>query len=157
MFIGSLNLNEAVSRITEHIAWMTSTFPEFPKEQQGGYLYHARKSDGLMLATIYVGECPFEKAKQYQKFAQEKANRLHHYIGLAEHISSWQSRMVALERYGGAIVAGDNILSFSGLPEHKDESTMLDLALVAGLISWKEATVILDISQNPWFPLRNQK
>lgn len=84
----------------------------------------------------------------YRMFAQEKAWRL---LSRPSDASSYQSRDEAHEKWGGAIRAGDYILSFSGLPELVDEALMLVLAVRLELIGRAEAERIAALSHNAYF------
>ena len=115
----------------------------------GGFLtvlYKNRPKKAHMVAQVGKISNPNEVAK-YRKLSQEKANRLWSKTNLEKgHVSSWQSRHPDTERYGGAIHAGDYILSFSGLPELADQALMLTLAVELDLLTYEEACEIARIS-----------
>lgn len=145
---GSFKIDDAVRTVTDQIQVLADTRDGFPLHRRGGYLCVTRRTDGRMLLIASIGVFPQEKAERYFRFCQEKASRLLAHEG---HISSWQTRDEKLDQYGGAIVAGKYILSFSGLPELADELIMMGLAQTAGLISPAEARAIAEISQNPYY------
>lgn len=120
----------------------------FPSDRNNGYLTVRRKADARILQITQIGECSAEKAQDYLSFSQEKGLRLSQY---KHDVSSWQSREEAQKMYGGAIVAGEYILSFSGLPEWGDEALVLFVALFFGWIGMKEALEIAQISKNAFF------
>lgn len=104
-------------------------------------------SDPPTLVELLGEKIPAAKAEKYWQFCQEKAARLARNMP-AGHCTSWTSRDEAAEQYGGAIVAGGYILSFSGLPEHGDEAAMTLGALMAGLISADQVQEIASFSDN---------
>jgi len=64
------------------------------------------------------------------------------------HHSSWQSHDPAKQQYGGAMMAHDWVLSFSGCSEHMDEAICLCVAEVIGLFNRTDAEYIATISGN---------
>lgn len=98
----------------------------------------------------------FDRAKQVETNAFEKAHRL----GLPmnrNHVSSWTTRNFDAGRYGGAIrvivpheLPTVGIFSFSGLPEHGDETLDLSVAEHLGYDTWVER--ILSTSGNEIAP-----
>lgn len=122
--------------------------PAFPLDRYGGYLTIMERNSGRVLLTVPVGTCAKPKVKAYRDFSIEKADRV---FGNPTHISSWETRNESEQKYGGAIVAGDLILSFSGFPEHWDETLVLTLAARHGWITRDEAEAITKISDNQIF------
>ncbi|MCR4280094.1 MAG: hypothetical protein NUV82_01555 [Candidatus Komeilibacteria bacterium] len=102
------------------------------KTARGGYLVIRSKKDGRVLFVVQIGEIPPEKVQKYFDYALEKGARL--YIHLPEgHISSFQSANEAKNQFGGAVLIGDYILSFSGIPlAAADEATLLQAAVKMG-------------------------
>jgi len=120
--------------------------PKNPKpHKRSGYLTIRRKSDGRILWVAEIGDCPQIKAKKYFEFSVEKGERLFHH---PKHISSWQSRDSEKGRWGGAIVANELIISFSGLPELLDEAAVLAFAIFLRWISPEQVEKIAKISSN---------
>lgn len=75
--------------------------------------------DGAPLVGFAVGSVPADQLLRYVNFANEKAARLSKRPG---DISSWQSRNVDAQQYGGAVCRDLSIIfSFSGFSEHEDE------------------------------------
>jgi hypothetical protein len=91
-------------------------------------------------------ECP--------TIVREKATRVQvDYLNSERtHHSSWQSRDLAAKQYGGAFMAHDWVLSFSGCSEHMDEAICLVVAEVIGLFSKIDAEYIAAISGNEIYP-----
>ncbi len=104
-----------------------------------------------IILKFEIGQIPEEKYLRYLGLSYEKANRL--CDNLAEgHYSSFQSRNPELDQWGGAILAGDYILSFSGMSsELIDESIMLLLAIELKLIPNEVTDKIVSISRNHRF------
>ncbi len=133
------------------IAFNTGIKQKLPKEEvvrDGGYLCVApHMQNGVPFLVALVGTVPELKAERCRVFAEEKVARLNKH---PEHVSSWQSRDPAASQWGGAIVAGDYVLSFSGLPEDADEALMLFTAIRLGLIptGGEKMSRILDASNN---------
>ena len=116
---------------------------------QGGYFCLRSctvSADAPPTLVELLGEVvPAARAGKRFALSQEKARRL---AENSDHLSSWQSRDVAAERYGGAIRAGNRILSFSGLPEDADETVCTLAAHWQGLISAARVEEIARVSDN---------
>lgn len=104
---------------------------EFKRE---GYLTLMDGITGKIIFTVPFGEIPEEKREKYFKFSQEKASRLFSNVNMNlsnGHTTSWESRNVEENKYGGAIyfncLSTVFILSFSGMPELIDEAMMIVL------------------------------
>lgn len=115
--------------------------------KRGGYVCIATRT-GKALAIFLVGSVANEiKAAIYRGVCHEKAQRLGNNIN---HISSWESRNVEIQCYGGAIRAGELIFSFSAFPEHWDEACMVALANMSGYqMTSYTMQKIRGISNNP--------
>jgi hypothetical protein len=102
-----------------------------------------------------IGEVSQAKHQKYHDFSAEKALRLQTYSHSDghQHVSSWQSRDPDQDRWGGAILAGMHILSFSGLPELADEALMLAVAVKLRLLSASKAMEIAQLSDNGFYRL----
>jgi len=120
--------------------------PDHPSNKNGGYFCIRDRKDNRVLLMMQVGEVAPEKVDMCFALAQEKGERLFEMRGL--HKSSWQSRNPEADKWGGAIIVGDLILSFSGLPELADEAAMLRLARSCNWISEEDATYIASLSCN---------
>lgn len=122
----------------------------------GGYLAWT-DSGGISIINIMWGWMPVGKAAKRQEFALEKATRLAlHNL----HRTSYRSRNpkalaivdgeeVLRPRWGGAIRAGQNILSFSGFPEKWDEAAMFVLAIRLGWIGREDVFRHISPKRNP--------
>lgn len=113
--------------------------------------YTIRDGDPRLEETIGVlgpndTECP--------QIVREKAERLlTDYVNSERtHHSSWQSRDLSKQQYGGAIMAHTWVLSFSGCSEAMDEAICVCLALVTGMYSQIDADYIVTISGNEVYP-----
>lgn len=98
----------------------------------------------------------FERAKKYLQFAQEKALRLSSH---KRHFTSYQSRRVKEDKYGGAVrlISQNFIYSFSGLPEKGDEAVMLVVAVLEGSVGFEWAQAIAKKNKNQYLvPLYNK-
>lgn len=89
-----------------------------------------------MMDKRIIGDPKPEKTMAYQGYAQEKAWRLVKHYFEDNHVSSWASRNVEAEEYGGAIIVTLDdevfIFTFSGLPEKYDELCDLVAAQTTG-------------------------
>jgi hypothetical protein len=104
-----------------------------------------------VVIKFHIDQISDEKYKRYFDLSYEKANRLYKHLSEG-HLSSFQSRDTEKDQWGGAIFAGDYILSFSGMSgELMDESIMLLLALELKLISFETAQSIIWLSNNEQF------
>ncbi len=100
-----------------------------------GYLTVMDGTSGEIIFTVPFGEIPEDKQEKYFELSQEKAHRLFSQVCMNlpdGHTSSFQSRNVEEDKYGGSIYLNAQttvlILSFSGMPELIDEAMMLVLA-----------------------------
>ncbi len=102
-----------------------------------------------------IGEFHGSPPEVFSSVAMEKYSRLYQWgpdrNKVGGHISAWQSRDVSgdYKKYGGAIVAGGFILSFSGLSEYLDEAIVTVAAHLCGLIDQGQMFEIAVISNNP--------
>ena len=100
-----------------------------------GYLTVMDGTNGEIIFTVPFGEIPKDKQEKYFELSQEKAHRLFSQVCMNlpdGHTSSFQSRNVDEDKYGGSIYLNLHstvlILSFSGMPELIDEAMMIVLA-----------------------------
>lgn len=127
----------------------------------GGYLCVIDSTEGKLfpsnppLFIARVGDILLEsEAKKYYDDCQERAIRLAHYY---QHVSSFQSRDEEEDRSGGAIKAGNLIISFAGFDEEMaDELFVLRIAVASGLINHYRSEDIAKISGNKYFCLDPQ-
>lgn len=123
--------------------------PKFTDMREGGVFCVKDARANVLLLLAPVGRFSEKKSARYFSFAQEKATRLYFKVKRgSRHIASWQSRDEEKQRYGGAILAGDLILSFSGLPELADEAAVTYVAFVFNLICLTTALEIANRSNN---------
>ncbi len=112
-----------------------------------GFLCVRSTASKAMILKPY-GEIPNAKRHRYSTLSMEKSTRLEAY---PSHKSSWQSRDVELNRWGGAVRTPTMLVSFSGLPELLDEALVLAISARALLITEFQAEDIARISNNPFF------
>lgn len=104
----------------------------------GGYFCIADNASGEPLDVVRLGDPLPTKEGRYEELAKEKAARL---AANPEHDTSYQSRYPVRDRWGGAVRAGNHILSFSGLsPDRLDEALVLVVA--RAYMGWMNAEVI---------------
>ncbi|MBI2004174.1 hypothetical protein HYS72_01785 [Candidatus Pacearchaeota archaeon] len=125
-------------------------------EKQGGYLTVGL--DGFLNKYVLeIGNYDIEKKEKYLRFSQEKAHRLYSdWLRDTDSISSWQTRQIEINRYGGAVLFGFlnngikscNVFSFSGLNEHTDEAVSFMLAYTLNLANSSDLEQITRISKN---------
>lgn len=96
-------------------------------ERSGGHLVIMNANDGHTALSVALGELTVDQTERYRTNAHEKAGRLRAQMLTYGHIFSRQSRNPDANQYGGAVLAGDWILSFSGFPEEVDEALMVAL------------------------------
>lgn len=111
--------------------------------KDSGYLTVLHVPTGNLWFTAQIGQCPSDKAEKYMCFSIEKACRLH---TNPSHQLSSESRNPDKDCWGGAVKAGNLILSFSGLPEEADESLVIWISARVGLITGNEAEVLAGLS-----------
>lgn len=98
-----------------------------------------------ILMICQVGVIPPKKLERHFILSQEKAYRL---FQNPAHFTSFQSRDTVNSRYGGAVRAGNLILSFSGISELDSEALMTYVAYHADWISRNRALENAVISKN---------
>ena len=120
-----MNKNEVVALTVEILKEMVGLFPECMKGRDGGHLIIWRIGDKYPTISeqVRMNICavPDENFVGYRVNAIEKGERLGNMAVKESHISSWESRNFDNKKYGGAVLAGEWIISFSGLPEKLDE------------------------------------
>lgn len=128
-YICQLSFQDIIKKAELYINILCELPQNQSPEKRGGYLTIMDAYSGLILMVIAVGDIPQEKFGRYIFLSQEKAKRLQ---GKPNNISSWESRDVNAELYGGAVRCYPLIVSFSGLSEDGDEA--LSLALGCDLL-----------------------
>jgi hypothetical protein len=146
--IGKLNILQILRLAGSAMASFIS-LPDNPRpENKGAYLVLRQRASGLVLLANLIGDFSYsERAIKCYGFAHEKGERLGN---RPEDLSSWQSRNPDEEKWGGAVVAGNFLLSLSGLPELGDEAVMLVTAFLVGWSDETEIRQIATISSNPF-------
>ena len=137
---------------------------EITGDKTGGYLTLRNAHDAQVAFCHSFGRIPQEKHHKYLMLSLEKGARLWQFHASRGDLLSWQSRdpssfvgrfQVVGEDpwglWGGAIHAGEYILSFSGLPEEGDEALVLALAVLAAFIPLGQAQDMAKISNNQVF------
>lgn len=107
--------------------------------------------DVMRHRLIVVARCGMpapDKALKYRQFAEEKARRLLEHLP-SGHLTSRESADPEVEQYPGAIVAGNFVISFSGLPADFDEAVCVMIGVLLGLLTKDQLMSILDRTQNP--------
>jgi len=126
------------------------------KLDRRGFLTLMDGVTGKILFTIPFGEIPENKWEQYFTLSQEKATRLFETGLPLGHTTSYESRDISKDQYGGAIYVDLHstvvILSFSGMPELIDEIMMLALAKGLSIVCVKKPilTRIEAFGRNPY-------
>lgn len=141
--IGTVRLINAASKVLAKASDMlvAGGLPD----KTGGYLAWT-DSNGTLLSAFMWGFMPMDKAAKRQKFALEKTTRLAlHNL----HRTSYRSRNPKEECWGGAIRAGEYILSFSGFPEKWDEAAMFVLAIKLSLLHRDDVFRHISPKRNP--------
>ncbi|EKD47335.1 MAG: hypothetical protein ACD_66C00109G0002 [uncultured bacterium] len=122
--------------------------------RRGGFLtvYQYDGQNGPYLLTVRIGLSGPQCAWRNSGLSQEMASRLARFQRYAlKKSSSWQTRNVQENMFGGAISARDHVLAFSGLGELYDEALMLALAISLELLDMSQAHEIAQISANHIF------
>lgn len=122
--------------------------PILRPQDTGGVLIVGPLSDEVVFYVAMIGEFSRFTPEQSYEIALEKAIRLSR---KPLQISSWQSRNPTEKQYGGAILTGEHILSFSGFSEHGDEAVVLCAAWICSLLGEARIKAIVAISENPLF------
>ena len=152
--VASVSFGKAIYEIvgvTSDAVRLATAHLNDPSRRGGYFCLVERGWNPMALPTLVlgVGTVPAEKGPKYLAFTQEKARRLHQH---PEHRSSWQSRNPDKDEWGGAIVAGPYIFSFSGFtPDTADEAAMLLAAVELGYLEMVEALAIANRSDNQLF------
>lgn len=101
-------------------------YPNFQKKY-GGFLCIMDRKKGKIIKTVLIGAVPAGKAARYESLAKEKAKRLFSHLNEG-HLTSYESRDPEADKWGGAILTENLILSFSGFPEDGDSFICLSTA-----------------------------
>lgn len=117
---------------------------------RGGFLCIADASTGTPCLIFSVGEINEDRRAKCLAYCQEKALRLSTH---PDHLASAESRDEDKGQWGGAIRAGDIIISFSGLPEMLDECLCLELAVYLDRLNVDDVIAIIRRSGNGKFDL----
>ncbi len=144
--------------VAEEVLRRFVSLPQNPNPADKGCYICMKQTNGSK--TLLIVELGNYTGIDSFKLCQEKANRLLYNNQVSGHISSWQSRDVDHDQYGGAIMApkdslgedkGDMIGSVSGFVEKGDEAVILVIWMVFRWITLKEARQIAAISDNELF------
>ncbi len=150
-----------IARIATSLVTLSRSMSTNPTpEKQGGYLMQIC---GFTIPNFeQVGKVSDPKELgAYGRFAPEKAFRLYSdWLRDPENtVSSWQTRDEQTQKYGGAVVflrrkegsVVPEIISYSGLNEHIDESIVLTLGHHLGILSKDRLKRVIAISNNKSF------
>lgn len=145
---------DRVINVTELILKAFLKLPNGPrKDRNGGFL--TLMVNGIIPLKVEIGQAtPSECADDFYRYSEEKVRRLYEN---PDQISSWQSRDVVKNKFGGATRSGrgleiaENILSgFSGQLEHGNEAITLVQAIAFRWSSLSHARKVIEISENPF-------
>ncbi|RJO59844.1 hypothetical protein C4546_00190 [Candidatus Parcubacteria bacterium] len=121
-----------------------------PPLNRGGFFSLRDGKTGDILIAIQVGEVPQKERMKRYHLSLEKGDRLFrtwHKSRIERHISSSESRNLAQNKFGGAVIAIEGkypyILSFDGLGEESDEALMVATALK---LKWMSASMAREIA-----------
>lgn len=116
-------------------------------KRYGGFLIAGKFDKGETVTHLMLkfGDVPESELPNYQKWAMGKVQSLQEN---PDHVSSRQSRNPDLDRWGGAIRAGEYFLSFSGFEEDEDEALVLLLAIELSLLGGSRALEIVHYSKS---------
>ncbi|MFA5052278.1 MAG: hypothetical protein WC544_04465 [Patescibacteria group bacterium] len=119
--------------------------------RKGGYCSVIDRINEEVITTFEVGNPAHGKAERYRQLSVEKALRLLETNEQFGHVTSWQSRDEQADKWGGAIIIGDFILSFSGFsPDLADEAVMIRAAHRLGWLNADEAESFANMNDNEW-------
>ncbi len=149
-----MRVEKIMATAQEILKELVVVFPKEMKGRDGGWLVIKKYREWGFVHSkqirMNVIDVPKERFSSFRVNAKEKADRLRGMAIRDGHVSSWQSRDFDNKQYGGAIMAGNWVLSFSGLPEHMDEYFMIKLAVRLELIAPARVNEIIKISENPF-------
>ena len=100
------------------------------------------------LTAVPIGVVRLPDIDRARGLAQEKLARLSAMAFHENHKSAWQSRNPDRHWFGGAVVAGQYILSFAGGTEIFNETFVLGAGLVSGLLMKAEVSGIARLTGN---------
>lgn len=151
--LGHLASGMEVSRLSHALDTVFGLLkPLLPQVPVGvGGVFLVLDESGQELHREEIGSINPSHIARLWELAFEKARRLLENFLTGRHVSSWQSRDAHCSKLGGAIVVKGGILCFSGLHEHADESLMLCVGLLTGLLTRMDAEIIASYSQNKLF------
>lgn len=138
---------DAAARILRSTSFLSrvNAGVELKNWRLGCFLTILHVESEIPLVRVMLGDIPPDRRKPFYEIGFEKA------LGLRnnpEHVSSCQIRVFDKQRYGGAIRAGQYIISPSGFPDFGDEALALILARKRDLVKAVEIEHILSLSGN---------
>lgn len=151
-----VKINEEATKILEALIKLSEVKEGLKRGElliAGGWLCTRTKASGRKELSIPVGKWILlseEERNRCASLSEKNCQRLWENLG-NWHISSWQSRNPSNNELGGAIVAGDLIVSFSGFSEFSDEAVAVRLAIGLGWINFTRAFEIIFKSKNDLF------
>jgi len=149
-------VEKVIEKTGEIVNILVKNYPELATSKgilkKGGYVsIYSLGAKRLEFVSIVGKPVPQEKWSAYSYNSEEKGARListHFELG---HMTSYESRDPDNGKWGGAIVADNYILSFSGLPEQADEAVMMAVAIELDLLSLINAEDIAKRNNNEIF------
>lgn len=117
-------------------------------EHLGGFFHLSWTSPNGTTSVVYEGKIGRLNDDICESCRQRSEAGLRRLVISHGHHSSWQSRCPGLNRFGGAIRAGEFAFSLYGICEPADEAVMLITAFNLGLLTYIEACRIAQRSNN---------
>lgn len=152
--IGGHTLDEIHDAVSRAVGAYLTHRKNTDRVHKGGYCTVYNRITGEVVTTFQVGKPAVEKAERYRTLSVEKCTRLARTHVEHGHVSSWQSRDEGRDLWGGAIMAGEHIISFSGFaPDTVDEAIVVKAARELGWLADQDVLILTSISNNDWTPL----
>lgn len=150
------NVMGRLAHLVEGAVLRSADLPENEApERQSGYLCVYLMSEGgdksQLILHQAIGDVPADKVRSYREVSKNKCWTLS--VNRSQgHVSTFQSRDPANNKWAGGIVVGNLAVAFSGLKELVDEAVVLTACVQCHLLKKEEALAIAKISDNPHFP-----
>ncbi len=152
--IGSRSFDEVFDAVSSAVGTYLTHRKNTDPTRKGGYCTIVDRMSEEVVATFEVGHPEHRKAERYRQLSVEKALRLLETNDKLGHLTSWQSRDEQADKWGGAIIVGDYIFSFSGFaPDLVDEAVMILAARTLSFLNEGEAESLANTNNNDWAQL----